>query len=159
MNASEQICELLDSVKEKLVRFEKETIEILSCDMEKIEGHTENRVSITKELDVIFGQIDDICSTMENGAKIRKIIKNVSAFTDVAPEEEEIFLKAQEIFSVLNRIKDSDIQAVDRINLEKEMLIRKIKQTNRGQEAKAAKFSVGTDDGGKKHFGESGKSI
>ena len=96
---------------------------------------------------------------MENGEKIKKMIRNVSLYTNVNKDEEPVFLKAQEIFSVFTRIKDSDVQAVDRINIEKEMLIKKIKDTNNGQQAKAAKFSVGVDDGMKKHFEEEKKLI
>lgn len=153
------ICGLLDEIKKLLVDFEKETIEILSCDADNIEGHTECRVNITGELDILIKKIDDICDNMENGAAIRKIIRNVSAYTDVSGDEEEIFLKAQEIFSLLNRIKDSNVQAVDRINLEKELLMKKIREANQGQQAKAAKFSVGVDDGVKKHFSREKKTI
>ena len=85
--------------------------------------------------------------------KIKKIIRNVTLFTEVDNPLEQIFIKSQQIFSVFTRIKDSDIQAVDRINLEKEILIEKIKETNNGQQAKASKFAVGLDDGAKKHLG------
>ena len=155
----EKICSLLDEIKNCLLNFEKETMDIISCNVEDIEKHTQNRVDITQKLDSLFGEIDSICENMENGDDIKKMIRNVSLYTNVKKEEEKVFLKSQEIFSVFTRIKDSDVQAVDRINIEKEMLIKKIKDTNNGQQAKAAKFSVGVDDGMKKHFDEEKKLI
>lgn len=155
----EKICSLLDEIKNCLLDFEKETMDIISCNIEDIEEHTRKRVDITQKLDEIFKEIDLICENMENGEKIKKMIRNVSLYTNVNKDEEPVFLKAQEIFSVFTRIKDSDVQAVDRINIEKEMLIKKIKDTNNGQQAKAAKFSVGVDDGMKKHFEEEKKLI
>ena len=159
MNDMEKICNLLDEIKNCLLNFEKETMDIISCNVEDIEKHTQNRVDITQKLDSLFGEIDSICENMENGDDIKKMIRNVSLYTNVKKEEEKVFLKSQEIFSVFTRIKDSDVQAVDRINIEKEMLIKKIKDTNNGQQAKAAKFSVGVDDGMKKHFDEEKKLI
>lgn len=159
MNNTDKICRILDEIKLNLEQFEKETIEIISCDAENIEPHTQKRVDITKTVDILFSRIDEICKHMEDGDEIRKIIRNVSLFTEVSEDKEKIFMKSQEIFSVFTRIKDSDIQAVNRINLEKEILIKKIKETNNGQQAKAAKFSVGVDDGAKKHFGDEIKKI
>lgn len=155
----EKICELLDQIKEKLLRFEQETIEIMSCDIDDIEGHTDNRVTITKELDRIFGRIEVLCSEIEEGDRIRKIIKSTPDFTEVRPDEEQVYLKAQEVFSLLNRIKDSDVQAVDRIDLEKTRLLAQIKAENTGTTAKAARFAVGADDGRRKFVGYGGKKI
>ena len=159
MNNTDKICSILNEIKLNLEKFEKETIEIISCDTENIEFHTQKRVDITKNIDGLFSQIDDICSQMKDGDEIRKIIRNVSLFTEVSEDTEKIFMKSQEIFSVFTRIKDSDIQAVNRINLEKEILIKKIKETNNGQQAKAAKFAVGLDDGTKKYLGDDIKKI
>ncbi len=156
----EKICGLLDIIKEYLLEFEKETIEIITCDSESIEGHSQNRVTITEKMDVVFKQIDEICKDMERGAEIRKIIKNVALFTSVDPELEPVFFKAQNIFSLLSRIKDSDIQAYGRVNLERDALLKKIREMNSGQEAKAAKFKIGTDTNeNKAYLGFSKKSI
>ena len=122
------ICLILDSIKENLLEFERETINIISCDIDSIQNHTENRVSITSKMDESFKKIDEICSSMEKGLEIRKIIRNVSNYSSVEPENEPVFLKAQSIFSIVNRIKDSDIQAVDRINLEKNIISNSLKQ-------------------------------
>jgi hypothetical protein len=155
-----EICLILDSIKENLLEFERETINIISCDIDSIQNHTENRVSITSKMDESFKKIDEICSSMEKGSEIRKIIRNVSNYSSVEPENEPVFLKAQSIFSIVNRIKDSDIQAVDRINLEKNILLKKIKDINNGQEAKASKFKIGTsNDGSKLHFNNNSKSV
>ena len=71
----EKICELLDELKEKLLKFEQETIEIMNCDIDDIEGHSFNRVMITRELDKVFARIEVLCSEMDGGDRIRKMIK------------------------------------------------------------------------------------
>lgn len=155
----EKICELLDELKEKLLKFEQETIEIMNCDIDDIEGHSFNRVMITRELDKVFARIEVLCSEMDGGDRIRKMIKSSRDLTEVNEDEERIYLKAQEIFSLLNRIRDSDVQAVDRIDLEKAQLLSQIKAENNGVSAKAARFAVGTDDGRRKFVGYGGKKI
>lgn len=155
-----KIIELLDKIKERLLVFEQETIDIMSCDLDDIEEHSNNRVKITAELDKIFSHIELLCSEMEeDGDRVRRIIKSSRDLTEVAPDEEAIYFKMQEIGSLINRIKDSDVQAVDRIGLEKEALLGRIKAENKGAGAKAAKFIVGTNDGRQKYVGTGGKLV
>ena len=156
----EKICGLLDKIKDYLLEFEKETIEIITCDSEAIEEHSQNRVTITEKMDSVFKVIDEICKDMERGGEIRKIIRNVADFTTVDPELEPGFFKAQSIFSLLSRLKDSDVQAFSRVNIEKDMLLKKIREMNTGQEAKAAKFKIGTDTNeNKAYLGFSKKTV
>ena len=155
-----KILETLDMVKEKLLTFERETIEIMGCDIDEIEAHSSNRVKITKELDKLFGHIELLCSEMgDDGDRVRRLIKSSRDLTEAAPDEEAIYFKMQELISLLNRIKDSDVQALDRIDLEKAALLGKIKAENTGTGAKAAKFMIGTNDGRQKYVGTGGKLI
>lgn len=155
-----KIIELLDEIKGKLLIFEQETIEIMSCDIDDIEPHSNNRLKITKELDKLFGHIELLCSEMgEDGDRVRRIIKSSRDLTETAPDEEAIYFKMQELISLLNRIKDSDVQAIDRIELEKDNLLGRIKAENKGAGAKAAKFIVGTNDGRQKYVGTGGKLV
>ena len=154
-----KICEFLNEILNQLLEFERETMEIMYCDVDSILRHTENRVSITHNIDNIFSEIEKICNQIRDGEELWKIIKNVSAYTKVKPEHEDVFFKAQQIFSIVNRIKDSDVQAVSRINFEKDVLIKKIREINKGQGAKASKFMVGTEKGGNKHFLGNNKTI
>ena len=155
-----KIIELLDEIKGKLLIFEQETREIMSCDIDDIEPHSNNRLKITKELDKLFGHIELLCSEMgEDGDRVRRIIKSSRDLTETAPDEEAIYFKMQELISLLNRIKDSDVQAIDRIELEKDNLLGKIKAENKGAGAKAAKFIVGTNDGRQKYVGTGGKLV
>ena len=153
-----KIIDLLVVIGEKLLVFEQETIDILSCDIDDIEQHTGNRIKITAELDKLFGLIELLCSEMdEDGDRVRRIIKSSRDLTEVAPDEEAIYFKMQELGSLINRIKDSDVQAIDRIEREKNSLLGKIKAENTGTGAKAAKFIVGTNDGHQKYVGSGGK--
>ena len=155
-----KIIELLDEIKGKLLVFEQETIEIMGCDIDDIEPHSNNRLKITKELDKLFGHIELLCSEMgEDGDRVRRIIKSSRDLTETAPDEEAIYFKMQELISLLNRIKDSDVQAIDRIELEKDNLLGRIKAENKGAGAKAAKFIVGTNDGRQKYVGTGGKLV
>lgn len=155
-----KIIELLDKIKDRLLVFEQETIDILSCDVDEIEEHSDNRVKITHELDRVFDHIELLCSEMEeDGDRVRRIIRSSRDLTEVAPDEEAIYFKMQEIGSLINRIKDSDVQAVDRIDREKDGLLGKIKAENTGAGAKAAKFMVGTNDGRQKYVGTGGKLV
>ena len=155
-----RICELLDEIRNELLEFEQETIEIISCDIDSIEEHTENRVKITERMDAVFKKIDVICIDMDGGAEIRKIIRNVSMFTTVEPEFEPVFFKAQAIFSILSRIKDSDVQAIGRINIEREVLLKQIREMNAGQEAKAAKFAAGANSSfNNLYYGQNKKTV
>lgn len=153
-----KIIELLEVIRQKLLVFEQETIDIMSCDVDDIEEHSHNRVKITAELDKLFGLIELLCSEMdEDGDRVRRIVRSSRDLTEVAPDEEAIYFKMQEIGSLINRIKDSDVQAIDRIGLEKEALLGKIKAENTGAGAKAVKFIVGTNDGHQRYMGSGGK--
>ena len=139
-----KILEQLEKIKEKLLVFEQETIEIMGCDIDDIEEHSANRVKITKELDKCFDMIELLCSEMgSDGDRVRRLIRSSRDLTETAQDEEAIYFKMQQIISLLNRIKDSDVQAIDRIDLEKNALLGKIRAENKGAGAKAAKFIVG----------------
>ena len=159
MENTYKICELLDKIKFQLEKFEEITIEIITCDIDNIENLTNKRVETVHTIDSFFKQIDEICSDMKKGGEIRKIIRNVKLFTEVDDDLEDIYIKSQNIFSIYTRIKDSDIQALNRINLEKQVLLKKIKEENNTQQAKAAKFAVGLDDGARKYLGDGIKKI
>ena len=159
MNNTEKICSLLEEIKQELLEFEQSTISIISCERDSIEKLSQNRVTITQEMDKRFHEIDLVCDEMENGSRLKKIIKNVSSYSECDKEDETVYFKAQELFSIVTRIKDSEIQAVDRINLEKEMLLKKISEANNTQAAKASKFKVGTDSGNQIHFEENKTTI
>lgn len=155
-----KILEQLEKIKEKLLVFEQETIEIIGCDIDDIEEHSTNRVKITKELDKCFDMIELLCSEMgPDGDRVRRLIRSSRDLTETAQDEEAIYFKMQQIISLLNRIKDSDVQAIDRIDLEKNALLGKIKAENKGAGAKAAKFIVGTNDGRQKYVGTGGKLV
>ena len=155
-----KILEQLEKIKEKLLVFEQETIEIMGCDIDDIEEHSANRVKITKELDKCFDMIELLCSEMgSDGDRVRRLIRSSRDLTETAQDEEAIYFKMQQIISLLNRIKDSDVQAIDRIDLEKNALLGKIRAENKGAGAKAAKFIVGTNDGRQKYVGTGGKLV
>ncbi len=155
----DRILKELDSLKEVLLEYEQLTIEMISCDIDEIEPHSEGRMSLTKKMDKVFDRIDILCSEMDNGERVRSIIRSSKDLTEVAPDEEAVYFKTQEVISLINRIKDSDVQVIDRIDLEKTCLLGKIKAENKGTGAKAAKFIVGTNEGRQKFVGYGGKTI
>ena len=159
MNETDRICEILDEINQHLEEYEKETISIISCDVDEIEGHTAERVEITKKIRHCFDLTDEICKEIPQGEEIKKIIKNKAVFSEISQNLENVFRKSEKIHSVYTRIKDSEVQAVDRINREKEEILVNIKKTNNGQQAKAAKFAVGLDDGARKHLGSGVKNV
>ena len=53
----DRILKELDSLKEVLLEYEQLTIEMISCDIDEIEPHSEGRMSLTKKMDKVFDRI------------------------------------------------------------------------------------------------------
>lgn len=155
----DRIIQELDKIKDELLKYEQITIDMISCDIDEIEPHSRERMTITGKIDKVFGRIDLLLSEMDGGERVRSIIRSSKDLTEIAPDEEKVYFKTQEIVSLIHRIKDSDVQVIDRIDLEKSGLLDKIKEENKGTGAKAAKFMVGTNEGRQKFVGYGGKMI
>ncbi|MBE6836702.1 MAG: hypothetical protein E7509_01705 [Ruminococcus sp.] len=159
MKNFDEIYEIHKTIKSNFLALEQETVAILSCDADDIEGHTLARVEYLEMNKKLYEEIFDFCKTYEKGEALEGAVKN-TAMRDELPEEiQEIFDRFSQVYAIINRVVNVDKQVTERIEREQNKIIKQIKEMNTGHESKAAKFYAASDTGEQKHLGDSKRRI
>lgn len=141
MKYAEEICALLDEKKDAFERYREETEELLSCPVDDMEGHMAMRAQLEGRINDIDADISHVCGEAgEAGKQMMAAVKNSCSRGEISGELAAVFDKAQEIFTVISTVMDTEPQIRQRIDLEKEILLKKIKENNTGVKAQAAKY-------------------
>lgn len=159
MTDFKEIFTLQKTIKSNFVALEQETVAILSCDADDIEGHTIARVMYLEKNKQLYEEIFDFCKTYENGEELESAVKNTAIRDELSEELQEVFDRFSQVYAVVNRVVNVDKQVTERIEREQNKIIKQIKNMNSGVESKAAKFYAASDTGEQKHLGESKRRI
>lgn len=135
-----KICDLLNQKKDYILEFESDTQKILVCTYDELNKLVDKREVSIEKMKNIDLEIQEICGNSEKNEILNRILYGKISAEDIPQEFEEVYEKNMQIRAVASRIKESDIQAVNRIKIEQERALEKIKSMNQGSEAKAAKF-------------------
>ena len=99
--------------------------------------------------DWIMRQIEMILSTI-----LRLTGLELSRDSALPEELGPVYRAAMEAQAVLSRLPESEVQAIMRLRLEQEQMLKRIKAANQGSAAKASRFySTGSSTGGGSRLG------
>lgn len=159
MKNFEEIFEIQKNVKSNFLALEQETVAILSCDADDIEGHTVARVEYLEKNKELYEEIFDFCKTYEQGYALEMAVKNTAMREELPDNLKEVFDRFSQVYAIVNRVVNVDKQVTERIEREQNKIVKQIKDMNSGYESKAVKFYAASDAGEQKHFGESKRRI
>ena len=91
----------------------------------------------------------ELCAAEENGPAVWDAAMSRGDAGALEGALAEVYAAAQQQRAVMSRLRESEAQAMRRMKLEQDQLLEKIKSTNQGSAAKAARFySAGAAGGG-----------
>lgn len=152
MRNLEEILRLMELKRQLLRGIEDATQEMLVCREEELPEQVKTR---QRFLDELVRQDEALRALCEKEPEGRAVLAAAQGKAEELSEElEEVFAAGQQQRAVLSRLRESETQAMRRLELEKERLLGKIKNTNQGSAAKAARFySAGTGRTGSSRLG------
>lgn len=143
------ILQLLEENHTRLCRFEAATQQMLTCPTHLLTEFAKQRQGLVEELEGQQRKLEALCSQQPDG----EVVLAAAAAHGQAPDPTdplyEVFAAALENRAVVNRLPESELQAKQRLQLEQEQILKKIRATNQGAAAKASRFyAVGAAGGG-----------
>lgn len=157
MENCKNIIENQKKINEYMEKYEFHTQKLLNCDIDDIEGHVDARGEILSKIDFLHKKVLAECSenSDEYLAYMNKCNRN-----ELTGECTEIFDLRQQFNGMSARVKSMEPQIVERIQIERDRIMKKIKENNSGQNAKAAKFfTAGLETGKNVYFPENKRQI
>lgn len=126
---TKKIAEIYDKLvkKERMFSdYEAITKKMLICEFEEMSSLTEKRFEISQEIDKLDSEILILC---EGDSLLRSAVRN-SCNRDEVPEEMcGIFDQSQKIFAIINRIRNDELEIIQRLEINKLKIKEKIKAT------------------------------
>lgn len=128
MDTINQLSCLLEEKKEKFQMYETQTLALLSCELEDMEQYIINRDALATEIDELSEEMARICSDMPGGDLLMDILQTKVNFENVPDEYHPLFYSAQAVRSTVNRIAQTERQAVERMELFRSQALEQVKQ-------------------------------
>ncbi len=154
---TEKIIHIQKTLLVLIKKYESKTRQLLDCDIDKISELVTSRDSILKRIGVLSNEILKYCGEESLAYKAFKNSCNRSELTD---ELKEVFDLRQEFNIYGARAYSMDPEIVERIKINRDMLLEKIKDNNSSSTAKAAKYyNAGLTQGKNVYFPENKKKI
>ncbi len=149
MRNLEEILRLMEIKRQLLRGIEDATQEMLACRREELPEQVKERQRFIDELERQDAALRELCAAEENGPAVWDAAMSRGDAGALEGELAEVYAAAQQQRAVMSRLRESEAQAMRRMKLEQDQLLEKIKSTNQGSAAKAARFySAGAAGGG-----------
>lgn len=110
-----ELCGLLEQKKGLFLEYEQATLALLDCAPEDAEKYIILRGQKATEIDELTETIARLCSQAPDPAVLLEAAGGKVDFERVPSEYHPVFYAAQGVFSVIHRIRQSDIQAMGRL--------------------------------------------
>lgn len=136
----EQIRGLLERQQSLFLEYEQETYQIAAGDAEQIPSCMEERTRLQREIDWISQEIRTLCQDLPEGEGMLDAIFRCTSAMDLPEEYRELFTQSLGIRAALQRIKELESQAAERMESVRDELLEKIKSINQGSEAKVSRY-------------------
>lgn len=157
MENLKKIIDNQEKINELTEKYENCTRKLLSCSVDEIPGFVDKREVLLKKIGALDNEILDLC---EENSQEYLAYKNICDRSELPDELKEVFDLRQQFNSSAARIQDMEPEIKERIAIERDRLLEKIKKNNSGQNAKAAKyFNAGLSQGKNIYFPENKKRI
>ncbi|MGN1482013.1 hypothetical protein [Porcipelethomonas sp.] len=157
MEKVEKIIENQKKINSFMEKYEDYTRKLLGCSIDDITKYINAREELISKIDISNKEILSLCE--ENSFEYMAY-KNLCGRGELPDTYTEIFDLRQNFNSILARVKSMEPEIIERITIEREKVLKKIKENNSGQNAKAAKFfNAGISSGQNMFFPENKKQI
>ena len=140
MSIYDSIEALLQEKKTAFLAYEQATDGLIMSNADTAPAFMQRRQELMDQISEIDDRIAALCFDADDGKLIALAVKNKCDRAQLPKEICPLFDLAQQIFAVINRIRQMEPQALDRMIIEKEALLAKIKDTNQGVGAKASRY-------------------
>lgn len=151
MSELSKITEIMEQKRRLLADIEDATQEMITCHSERLEELMIRREKLVAELKKADEELKKLCEGREDGPAIL----DASLGKGDVEAYPEIYETAQQHRAIFRRLRESELQAMLRLKQEQLEILEKIKATNQGGAAKAARFfSVGSPQGGFSRLGK-----
>lgn len=151
---------IIENQKKLLVliqKYESKSKQLLESDIDSIAELVNDRGAIISRIDVLTGEILNLCE--ENSPEYHAF-KNDCDRSSLPENIKQIFDLRQEFNSYAIRAHNMDPEIIEKISINRDKLLKKIKENNNSQTAKAAKyFSAGISQGQNFYFPENKRKI
>ncbi len=137
----QEVTKLIDAKKDIFLDYEAITESMLDCPTEQIEDLVARRDELIAQVDALSKEIDQACARGEECYPLLDAaIKNSCAYSDLGKELQEVFTHSQEIFGVINRIRNVDPLAVRRVEGIKREMLNNIAAANTNKDANLQRY-------------------
>lgn len=151
---------IIENQKKLLIlikKYEDASRKLLECSIDEITNFVNTRESIVNRIDELTCDIFNLC---DEDSPEYLAFKNKCERESLPDNIKEIFDLRQEFNSYAVRAHNMNPEIIERININRDNLLEKIKTINSGQTAKAAKyFNSGMTAGKNIYFPENKKKI
>lgn len=144
MDTINQMCKLLEEQKDLLLDYEQATLAILDADADSVEQYIIERGRLATEIDAVNEWVYSLCGETPNGEILLKTANASLAFEQVPSEFHCVFYEAQSKRSVINRILESEKQAIKHLESLRDEALDAIKQNQNVPKIK--KYLTGLQD-------------
>ena len=140
MDGASELQERLQQKEACLIRFEQVTQQMLDCPIEQLEGLVLERQRQIDRVNQLDQEIDNLCQQADEVALLQDVLQGRADVGRIPDHLKIVYQLVLRIRTVLSRVQESDLQAGIRLRIEQERILDRIKATNQGTRAKAARF-------------------
>ena len=153
--------EKITDIQKKLIilikKYEDSTRKLLDCDIDDITNLVATRGNVLKRIDELTKAVNFLA---RDDSRIIPAFTNQCERNSLPSELQEIFDLRQEFNIYAVRAHEMEPEIIERIQMTKEMLMKKIRENNSGSTAKAAKYyNAGLTQGENFYFPKNNKKI
>ena len=129
----EKLVHLLEQKRALFSDFLEATLVIKSGtedEMDALEAHILQRSLLIEKIDHVDVLVDQICSNMAGGSKMKDVVRNKADFGSLTEAEQTVYLTAQELRRIISIALREDALAVDHMKRMMDRLQENIKKNN-----------------------------
>lgn len=129
----EQVRKLVKDKAELFLLYEEETKKLVTENPEDVDQIAEavaSRDDLIQQINAIDARMEEIRRRSEEGTRLYQIVKNQLDYGSLNPQERQLFDESQVIYTVINRIRETEERAEVNMKQILAFLQEKIRQSN-----------------------------
>lgn len=129
----EQVRKLVKDKAELFLLYEEETKKLVTENPEDVDQIAEavaSRDDLIQQINAIDARMEEIRRRSEEGTRLYQIVKNQLDYGSLNPQERQLFDESQVIYTVINRIRETEERAEANMKQILAFLQEKIRQSN-----------------------------
>ncbi|MDL2293605.1 hypothetical protein LJC60_03130 [Ruminococcaceae bacterium OttesenSCG-928-D13] len=128
MDTVGKLCALLEKESDLFLEYEQATLALLDCAADDAEHYIMLRGAKANEIDGLVEEIAQVCGQVPDAAVLLECTKASLPFDRVPAGYQPVYYAGQNVRSVIHRIGQSDVQAMQRLERLRDEAVEAIKQ-------------------------------